>query len=103
MAPMPIPSEESQYGAVTVNVPTIDTQVWFGNTPMSQQGMERQFHTPNLQAGNHSYQIKARWMANGRQMEDVRQIDVRAGHKTAVDFRNAGHQVIPAPDKNGSR
>lgn len=92
------PEEAQQVAAVTVVVPTADTQVWFGNTPTTQQGMERLFHSPALEPGkNFTYNVKARWTENGKAVERERQVRVQAGQKITVNFRDTPSETAPAP------
>jgi uncharacterized protein (TIGR03000 family) len=93
------PEAAQQAAAVTVVVPTADTQVWFGNTPTTQQGMERLFHSPALEPGkNFTYAIKARWMENGKAVERERQVRVQAGQRITVNFNDMPSETVPAPD-----
>jgi len=72
---------------LTVMLPVADAQVWFDDTPTSQRGMERSFHTPALQQPG-TYTIKARWNDNGRTVDQQRKITVRPGQSVMVDFRS---------------
>lgn len=93
------PEPAQQFAAVTVVVPTADTQVWFGDTAMTQQGTQRLFHSPSLQPGkSFIYTIKARWMENGQPVERERQVTVQAGQKVTVNFRDNSGEAAPAPD-----
>lgn len=92
------PETAPQYAAVTIVVPSADAQVWFGNTAMPQRGTVRLFHSPSLEPGKHfTYAIKARWMEQGNAVERDRQVNVQAGQKVTVDFRD-NSEYAPAPD-----
>jgi uncharacterized protein (TIGR03000 family) len=87
-----------QFVAMTVVVPTATAQVWFENTLTTQQGTERLFRSPALEPGkNFTYTIKARWMENGTAVERDRQVNVQAGQKITVNFRNSPGETAPAP------
>jgi uncharacterized protein (TIGR03000 family) len=87
-----------QYALIKVMVPTSEAQVWFGNTLMTQQGMDRLFHSPELAADKQfSYSIKARWMQDGQPVEQTRQISVRAGQTSTADFRSISSEIVPLP------
>lgn len=89
---------------ITVSVPTMETEVWFGDATTSAQGMDRAFVSPGLEAGQtYTYTIKARWLAEGKTVEQSRKIDVRAGQNTTVQFRSTGRELIPAPDATPSK
>ncbi|OAI39121.1 hypothetical protein AYO40_06065 [Planctomycetaceae bacterium SCGC AG-212-D15] len=90
---------DSRFATVTVVVPTANAQVWFGDTPTTQQGTERSFHSPELVPGkNFTYTIKARWIENGKTVESDRKVKVRAGQSTTVTFRDSPSETAPAPD-----
>jgi uncharacterized protein (TIGR03000 family) len=71
---------------VRVRVPP-GTTVWFDGDRTSQTGTERNFVSPPLEPGRgYTYEVRARWMEGNRPMEDTRQVRVRAGETTTVDF-----------------
>jgi len=72
--------------AITVILPDPNAQVWFDDTPTTQRGNERVFHTPALQQGG-TYTIKARWNENGRTVDQQRTVQVQPGQSATVDFR----------------
>lgn len=93
-----VPETAPQYAALTIVVPTADAQVWFGDTAMAQRGTVRVFHSPSLETGKRFvYTIKARWMEQGQTVERDRHVDVQAGQRVTVDFRNSSENA-PAPD-----
>ena len=71
---------------MTVLVPTQDAQVWLGDAPTTQRGMERVFHTHGLQQAG-TYLIMARWTDNGRTVDQQRLVQVQPGQSVVVDFR----------------
>lgn len=96
----PVSSYQSLYpAATTVETPPRDqayirvqvpanAQVLFDDTPMRQTGTDRLFRTPPLQpkAGGYSYEVTARWMANGKEHRENRVIHVTPGQTTSVNF-----------------
>jgi uncharacterized protein (TIGR03000 family) len=71
---------------VLVRVPT-DAQVWFNDTQMTSTGSVREFVSPPLTAEKKSvYDIRARWMENGREVTQTKTIDVTPGARVQVDF-----------------
>ncbi len=99
----PAPVQRSYYAdpldrsaSVTVLLPTMDAQVWFNDTLMTQQGRERLFTTPALDHQG-SYAIRARWTDNGKTIDQTRTIDVRPGQVMTVDFRLAPAENLPPP------
>jgi len=84
---------------ITVRVPNADAQVWFDDKPTAQRGMERMFQTPGLQSGG-TYTIKARWMEDGRTIDQQRQVQVQPGRTITVDFhRDQAPPKTPAGEK----
>jgi len=82
------PSQAGNNSAtVDVKVPA-DAQVWVGSQQMTQTGAERVFTTPPLTPGQtFSYQVKARWKENGKEVEQTRKVRVEAGKESFVDFQ----------------
>jgi uncharacterized protein (TIGR03000 family) len=71
---------------ITVQVPA-DAEIWFEGEKMSQTGTNRLFRSPPLEAGqNYSYEVKARWTANGQPVEQSRQVRVWPGAMVQVNF-----------------
>jgi uncharacterized protein (TIGR03000 family) len=69
-----------------VTVPP-NSQLWFNGIPTQQGGTQRAFITPPLTPGrDYSYDIKARWIANGRAVEEQRTIHVTAGQRSSIDL-----------------
>ena len=72
---------------VVVRVPTADAQVWFDGRLTAQQGTERSFKSPPLDAGgDYSYQIRAHWRQNGQERDEVRTVSPQPGQEVRVDF-----------------
>jgi uncharacterized protein (TIGR03000 family) len=83
---------------VTVLVPAADAQVWFDNNATTQQGMQRLFESPSLTPNHaYTYTIKARWMENGKAVEQERQVNVQAGHNVTVNFREKSREIVASP------
>ena len=90
---------DQPYATITVTVPTLDTQVWFGSTLMTEQGMPRVYQSTPLEVGStYTYSIKARWMVGGNAVEQMRRVDVKAGKNSAVDFQAVNREYAPAPE-----
>lgn len=71
---------------VEVRVPP-DAEVWLQDTRMQQTGAVRQFVSPPLTPGYlYTYDIRARWTENGREVTRTRQLSVLAGYPYQVDF-----------------
>jgi uncharacterized protein (TIGR03000 family) len=69
-----------------VRVPA-DANVWLDGVATSQRGTVREFYSPVLEPGKrYTYQVRARWMKNGRPVTRTRTVRVRANAWSDVDF-----------------
>jgi uncharacterized protein (TIGR03000 family) len=71
---------------VTVRVPDPNAEVWFGDNRTRQTGDTRVFQSPPLAPGKYSYEVRARWTDNGKEVDQTRTVEVRPGDNTTVDF-----------------
>jgi len=72
---------------IHVSVPT-NAQVFFDDSPTRQQGSDREFVTPPLEANhNYTYQVSARWTdANGKEHRENRTVRMTPGQSVNVNF-----------------
>ena len=92
--PNPAPAADT-VAHVTVKAPA-DAQLWFNGTLTTTTGTVRQFDSPPLAAGKYTYDVRARWVKNGHEVTDTRQVEVTPEARVEVEF--------PAPPrtlKNG--
>jgi uncharacterized protein (TIGR03000 family) len=69
-----------------VRVPA-DAKLWLNGRPTRSTGAEREFLSPELEVGTtYAYEVKARWLRDGRPVEETRQIRVRANKTATVYF-----------------
>jgi uncharacterized protein (TIGR03000 family) len=81
-------SAQSQDNAahIRVIVPP-DAKLWFGNSSTQQTGAVRFFESPELTPGkDYTYDVKAQWTENGKEVTRTRHLDVRANAGFTVDF-----------------
>jgi uncharacterized protein (TIGR03000 family) len=71
---------------ITVILPSGDAEVFFQGSKTNQTGITRDFVSPPLGKGLYSYQVRARWTANGEPVTMSRKVQVRAGERVRVDF-----------------
>jgi uncharacterized protein (TIGR03000 family) len=90
---------DSRKALLTVIVPASDAQIWLNGTLMSSQGFERNYSSPPLDLGvNYTYSVKAQWTRDGKPVEQLRDVTVRAGQRSTVDFRESlGVTSVPLP------
>jgi uncharacterized protein (TIGR03000 family) len=81
---MPAPKPAAQSGSaaeIDLTVPA-DANVWFQGIKIKQTGLVRMLVTPPLKSGRaYSYEIRAAYMENGREVTTVRNLTVRAGDR----------------------
>jgi len=83
---------------LSVRVPA-DGDIWFDGASTVQRGSLRRFVTPALPVGhNFSYQVRARWVADGKEVDRTQAVAVRAGDRLTVDFLSAA-SPLPVPRK----
>jgi uncharacterized protein (TIGR03000 family) len=71
---------------LTVNVPA-DAQIWVEDAKTNTSGAVREFQSPQLEPGKrYSYEIRARWMENGKEVTQTREVPVTAGARVKVTF-----------------
>jgi uncharacterized protein (TIGR03000 family) len=81
------PAASSNTALLTINVPDPNADIWFNGAQTVQKGTERQFEPPALDPGrDYTYDVRARWMENGQQVDQKRQIAVHAGDRLTVNF-----------------
>ena len=80
-------------GAVTVvvRVPA-DAEVWFEGVKTKQTGTERRFVSPPVLPGRYTYDIRATWKENGREVTRSRRVAVQAGGTYRVDLTAAPNE-----------
>ncbi len=82
----PSSAEGTGEAVVEVRLPA-DAELWFDGYRTALGGAERSFTTPPLGKDQaYIYQVRARWTENGLPVEQTRQIRVRAGERTVVEF-----------------
>jgi uncharacterized protein (TIGR03000 family) len=64
-----------------------DAKVWFGSAATQLTGAVRRFESPQLAPGkDYTYDLKATWSENGKEVTRTRHVDVRANANLTVDF-----------------
>jgi uncharacterized protein (TIGR03000 family) len=71
---------------VTVVVPE-NAKLWFNDVPINTTGATREFQTPALTPGReYTYQVRATWMQNGREISQTQTLPVSAGSHARIVF-----------------
>jgi uncharacterized protein (TIGR03000 family) len=77
---------------VRVMVPA-DAEVSFDGAATQQRGPMRVFQTPQLDPGRtYTYQVRAKWTENGKDMEQTRPLQVQANRTATLDFNSPAQQ-----------
>jgi uncharacterized protein (TIGR03000 family) len=65
-------------------------EVWLEGSKTAQGGSFRSFISPALEPGrDYSYEIRARWMQDGRAIEQTRTVTIRAGDRLTLNLNRA--------------
>jgi uncharacterized protein (TIGR03000 family) len=85
-----------------VRVPNPDAQIWFDDHRTQQGGTQRTFESPPLQPGTYTYQVRAKWRQDGKDMNQTRTVTVRPGQEVRIDFARSGQgnsERLNAPNR----
>jgi uncharacterized protein (TIGR03000 family) len=83
---------------IEVRVPVADAEVFFEAINTRQTGLKRQFQTPPIQAGGtYFYKVRARWKQDGKEVDLVRTVAVRANESFVADFTQTEPAEVPKP------
>jgi uncharacterized protein (TIGR03000 family) len=75
---------------MTVTVPVADAEVWVEGRKTQRQGTVREFVSPPLDPSRrYVYEVRARWMEDGRPVERKKSVAVQANRSVEVDFRTS--------------
>jgi len=89
---------------VQVRLPDPNAEVWIEGAQTQQRGMWREFISPPLNPDtNYTYDVRARWTENGREVERTKTVPVRANNVVTVDFTaaNTNNSRIDDIDRGG--
>jgi uncharacterized protein (TIGR03000 family) len=71
---------------VSIHVPA-EAEVWFDSNKTQQTGNDRTFQSPPLPGGRaYHYAVRARWVQDGKTMEQFQMVKVQAGQQSRVQF-----------------
>jgi uncharacterized protein (TIGR03000 family) len=83
---------------VQVYVPTDDAELWFNGFKTVSSGQKREFTTPELTPGKlYSYEVRTRWMQDGKQFDRTRTLQVQAGAQAVMTFSPNDREELPIP------
>jgi uncharacterized protein (TIGR03000 family) len=94
----PAPGETSIQrtdGLLSVNVPE-DAKIFVNGTATSSTGAERQYVSRDLTGGyNYSYEVRAEVVRDGKTVEQVKTVNLRAGETAQVAFDFPAEETAP--------
>ena len=83
---------------VQIYVPTDSAELWFNGVKTAATGLKREFTTPELAPGRlYSYEVRARWMADGKQIDVTRTLQVQAGAQAVLVISATDREQLPLP------
>ena len=92
----PMPAAMPLTALLKVQVPE-NAEIWLEGHKMRSVGAQRHYRSPPLDpAKDYVYEVRARWLVDGKAIEDVRHVAIRAGATLAVDFTHLD-PLIPRP------
>jgi uncharacterized protein (TIGR03000 family) len=72
---------------LNVRVPDPDAQVWVEGQLTQQRGRTREYTSPPINPDrNYVYEVRARWVENGRTMDETKRLPANANDSLTVDF-----------------
>lgn len=93
-APMPPPLPLT--ALLKVQVP-LDAEVWLEGQKMRSVGTMRHYRSPPLDpTKEYAYEVRARWRSDGKAIDDVRHVAIRAGAIAIADFSHLD-PLVPRP------
>jgi len=79
--------EADNKARIRVHMPTADAKLWVDGQPTTTTGEDREFASPALTPGRtYSYQLKARWTENGKEVERTSTVQIRPNETSSVSF-----------------
>jgi uncharacterized protein (TIGR03000 family) len=84
--------------AVEIYLPNKDAELWFNGVKTQQAGQKRAFVTPDLEPGkSYSYEVRAKWMEDGKEFDQTRTVTVRSGAQVVFAFFAEKKEQLPPP------
>jgi uncharacterized protein (TIGR03000 family) len=82
---------------LTVSVPA-DAEIWIEGTRTTSTGSVREYQSPPLAPGaRYTYNVRARWNENGREVIQTQQVEITAGTRVNVQFPMQPTKARTAP------
>jgi uncharacterized protein (TIGR03000 family) len=105
-SPLPVYAPSAPYSFLPPPLPlsallkvqvALDAEVWLEGQKMRRPGPVRHYRTPPLDpTKGYEYEVRARWVNDGKPVEDIRRVAIRAGATVLVDFTHLD-PLVPRP------
>jgi uncharacterized protein (TIGR03000 family) len=93
----PAPASNPSAASFVVRVPDPNAEIWFDNHQTQQRGTVREYESAALDPnGTYTFHLRARWMQNGRAVDQTRDVQARAGQQVTVNFSASLPENLPA-------
>jgi uncharacterized protein (TIGR03000 family) len=94
----PLPPPTLLTALLKVQVP-LDAEVWLEGQKMRSTGALRHYRSPPLDPSKgYLYEVRARWVFDGKPVEEKRHVAIRAGAIVQVDFMHLD-PLVPRPSQ----
>jgi uncharacterized protein (TIGR03000 family) len=83
---------------IDIRIPDPNAQIWLDGQETKQRGTFRPFVSPPLEQGKtFHYKVRARWQQDGKEMDQTKTVEFKAGQRQVVTFdaRASGQQNNP--------
>jgi uncharacterized protein (TIGR03000 family) len=90
---------------LNVRLPDPNAEVWVEGKRTQQRGTWREYQSPPLNPDkSYTYEVRARWTENGKDVERTKTVPVRANGVATVDFTSAAsNSRVDEIDKGASK
>jgi uncharacterized protein (TIGR03000 family) len=99
-APLDVAGPMSEPKARLLVVVPPDARVYVDDQATRQTGMERLYESPPLQQGTYSYNVRAKWTENGKEVTHEKKVNVGPGRMSVANFFQGGEEQQGGPSRS---
>jgi uncharacterized protein (TIGR03000 family) len=78
---------------IDIRIPDPNAQIWLDGQETKQRGTFRPFVSPPLEQGKtFHYKVRARWQQDGKEMDQTKTVEFKAGQRQVVTFDARANQ-----------
>jgi uncharacterized protein (TIGR03000 family) len=94
------PPSSGNSASIELYLPNNSAEVWFNDLKTQQTGQKREYVTPDLEPGkSFTYQVRAKWVEDGKEYDQTRTVTVRAGAQIVFAFYAEKREKLPPPSE----